>query len=113
MMSGCGSIVTRHYENSAPNKHGKAVLCNSGTGTATGSVSITNSLIGKTDIQILDPGLSASSVCSKVNLAANNVKFDTDYQDPNMTGVKIFRSNNDTGQIKVEFKRVTLDIVEF
>jgi hypothetical protein len=92
---------------------GKVVLCNASSGTETVSVTVENIQNGPavTSNIILDPNSTASQVCAAVNKAAIKVGFNTNYSDPNQTGVDIYSGNYNW--IIVLSQNVRLDVQNF
>lgn len=97
----------------APPDHGKTVLCDSGTGTLSGSVAVRNTVTTHTLPYVIAPQTSASEVCGIINTLATDpsIGFVTDYASSSATGVDIYSKN--ATDVAVEFQNVTLQVQNF
>jgi hypothetical protein len=94
--------------------HGKTVLCDSGTGTLPGSVTITNNLTNHVLPRVIGPGTSVRDVCAIINEAATDLSigFTTDYgNEAAGTAFDIFAA--EASDIGIEFQNITLQIQSF
>jgi hypothetical protein len=111
--TGCWTSVTQSTTTipgppPPPLPHGVAVMCNAFTGTSTtASITVSNLTTHNPSQKFIAPNTTAAGVCSKIDEAARDVGFQTDYKDP-LTGVSILGTPSDIlvncKEIKVEFQ---------